>query len=71
MNEKPDCPFTGNCRFGLFYPDGYAPCRYRCRNEAGLFVCSGYKEKELVTLDKLPEPDIELFPDHDYGRKQS
>lgn len=71
MNNLPDCPAKENCKYGRFYPDGFVSCNYRRRTDEGLFRCSGYKEKELVTLDKLPEPDIELFPDHDYGRQQS
>lgn len=72
MCKRPDCPAKANCKHGWIYDvlDAYpaAPCHKRHRNGDGIFVCSGFEEKELVTLDKLPDPDIELFPEHDYAR---
>lgn len=73
MSKLPDCPARAQCKNGCFYPngyEGYGPCMHRHRNDDGIFVCSGFEEKELVTLDKLPDPDIELFPDHDYTKEK-
>lgn len=76
MNDLPECPMAPNCRFGTKHNYGKRPrasawpeCSRRRRTEDGLFECSGFREKPLVTLDKLPDPEEELFPEHDYGRK--
>jgi len=48
---------------------GWVDCNKRKRREDGLFECPNFKAKPLVTLDTIPDPSEELFPEHDYGRK--
>lgn len=61
-----DCPTVANCSFGSCYPTSLN-CLSRTRREDGLFECRGFKPIRNITLNEVPEPDIELFPEHDYG----
>jgi hypothetical protein len=67
MKDLPDCPCVAQCANGTSYNQNNPyPCGWRTRRKDGLFQCTNFKEKKLVTLDTLPEPREELFPDHDY-----
>jgi len=61
------CPAKSNCTLGESFPDTWY-CSRRCRDEKGLFHCGGFQPIKNVKLDNI-EPEIELFPDHDYSNQ--
>jgi hypothetical protein len=65
----PSCPTKHNCVWGTLYPDlDRNCCQGRKRTEEGLFECLDFEERERVKLADIC-PTIELFPNHDFGKK--
>jgi len=68
--DLPNCPVKHDCKNRCHYSQTGTKmiCGKRKRRKDNLFECPNFDPTELTNPNKLPEPDIELFPEFDYAK---